>query len=152
VSQRRQALEAHLKKRAAQWQEAQPLTGARLRALWKDLDSDDRATGYAAMQALLAAPQSTVAWFRTHLKEPPAGAAPDPRGGAALMREGGRRACRGRGRAREELKQLGRGVVPPLRQAVKDAPDVETARRIQAVLSLYSPNDSRAREVRAVQV
>src|SRR5262249_62204463 len=97
--------------------EAQPLTGAGLRALWKDLDSDDRATGYAAMQALLAAPQSTVAWFRTHLKEPPAGAAPDPKRCAALIKELASPAFKVRARATEELKQLGPAGVPHLRQA-----------------------------------
>src|SRR5262249_25832280 len=151
LCQRKEALETHFKNRQALWKEARPLTPARLRELWRDLDSDKQATGYAAMQALLAAPQSTVAWFRQHLQGPP-GAGPDPKRCAALIKDLASPMFKVRARATDELIKLGPGVVPHLRKAAKATPDVETLRRIQAVLSEFSSHDGRSREVRAIQV
>lgn len=152
LSQRQQALDAHLKNRPALQKERQAATPAQLQALWKDLDSETQATGYAAMQALLAAPQSTVAWFRQHLKEPPPGAGPDPKRCAALIKDLASPTFRVRSQASAELKKMGPGVTPHLRKALKDAPDLETRRRVEDVLSLFSSNDGRYREVRAIQV
>jgi len=151
-SQRKQALETHFKNREALRKEPRPLTPARLQELWKDLDSDNQTTSYTAMQALLEAPQSTVAWFRQHLQEPPPGAGPDPKRCAVLIKDLASPMFKVRAHATEELKKMGPGVVPHLRKAAKAAPDVETLRRIQAVLSEFSSNDGRSREVRAIQV
>lgn len=68
LSVRQKELEAHRKQRRAKRNDAQ-WKPDQFEAPWKDLDKD-RATSYAAMQALLKGRESTVAWLGKQLKQP----------------------------------------------------------------------------------
>src|SRR5262245_27695466 len=77
--QRKEALEAHLKRNRDRLQQAPSLNAAGVEAAWRNLGSDDRATAYAAMQTLADSPGSVVPWLRKNLKEPGQDPAPDPK-------------------------------------------------------------------------
>jgi hypothetical protein len=69
---RKHAMDVHFKQKRESKKVETPLSEARLKELWQDLASNDRATGYAATRALVAAPTSALAWLRKNLKEPAA--------------------------------------------------------------------------------
>jgi HEAT repeat protein len=151
--QRREALEAHLKQTREKLKKLASLTGAGLEGAWKNLGSDDRAVAYAAMQALADSPGSVVPWLRKNLKEPGQDHAPDPKRCAKLIGDLSSAMFKVRSQASEELKNLGEGVVPHLRQALEKAPDLETRRRIEELLDGFGHENSRYyRLVRAIQV
>jgi hypothetical protein len=151
--QRKEALEAHLKQTRERLKQPPSLNAAAVEANWKNLGSDDRATAYAAMQALADSPGSVVPWLRKTLKEPGQEAAPDAKKCAKLIADLGSAVFKVRSQASEELKKMGEGVVPHLRQALEKASDLEMRRRIEELLDHHGHENARYyRLVRAVAV
>jgi len=151
--QRKEVLEAHRKQTRDRLKQAASLNAAAVEGYWKSLGSDDRATAYAAMQALADSPGSVGPWLRKNLKEPGQDPAPDAKRCAKLIADLSSPVFKVRSQASEELKKMGEGVVPHLRQALAKAPTLETRRRIEEVLDWHGHENTRySRLVRAIQV
>jgi len=127
--------------------ERKPLLPDRLQTLWQNLTSDDQATGSQAMQELLAAPKSSLAFLRKTLTVPPA---PDAKRCAALIADLGSPTFKVRDRANAELKKLGEGGVPHLRRELDKQVPLEVRRRVEELLKLSAAG--RVGVVRALQV
>jgi WD40 repeat protein len=129
------------------------LDGAKLEALWKDLNSDDAPKALEAIVALSAAPKQAVPILQERLKPVPTADAAQVR---QLVTDLGSQRFAVRQRATEELKNLGEGATTVLRQILTEKPDPETQRRIEGLLQQFTTFTASAgdtlRLLRAVEV
>ncbi|HEX5270460.1 MAG TPA: hypothetical protein VFW33_08240, partial [Gemmataceae bacterium] len=121
-------------------------------AAWAGLDDPDPARAFQTMARLEDAPAAAVALLRGRLK--PAAAA-DPRQIERLIARLDDDDFEKREAASKELANLGPQAEKALRQAVKDPPSAEAARRIKELLKRIedgSVSAGRLREARALEV
>jgi WD40 repeat protein len=118
--------------------------------LWSDLSSADAAKAHAALWALTAGRERTVAFLSERLRPTKEGAERIRRLIADLDSE----QFTVREAARRTLEQLGSEAEPALRKALEAKPSLEVRKRVEALLArpriVYSPEV--ARQIRAVQV
>jgi WD40 repeat protein len=130
----------------------QPLSPARLDALWAELAGSDAAAGYRAVRALAADPASSVAYLREHLRPVPAADEKDvARGIAELDSE----SFEVREKANRELEKYGEAVLGTLRKALAGKPTPEARRRLEGLVKRQeegTPSPENLRILRAVEV
>ncbi len=114
--------------------EAVPLTAADAARLWSDLAAEDAAQAYAAVWKLADTPDA-VAMLKKPLKPVPPVDADKAR---RLLRDLDNDDFEAREAATRGLEQLGRVVLPLLRQARSGNPSAETARRLDTLLGKLS--------------
>jgi RNA polymerase sigma factor (sigma-70 family) len=109
----------------------QPLTPAELSTLWKDLANADAGRVEVALRALAADPGRSVPFMKERLR-PTAGA--DARVVARLLARLDSDQFEERQRAMEELRQLGAGAEPALREALRGRLPLEAHKRVERLL------------------
>jgi RNA polymerase sigma factor (sigma-70 family) len=134
--------------------EEQPRTleSGQVETFWTDLAGDDAARAFRAIQALAAAPQQTVPFFKGRLR--PVSLA-EPKQIAPLLADLDSADFGVREKATAELEKLGESAAPALRQALEAKPSLEVRQRVEAVLRKLrkeSPGPQRLREMRALEV
>jgi RNA polymerase sigma factor (sigma-70 family) len=123
--------------------------GAKLEALWADLESDDRAKAWRAAFTLAAAPKDALLLFKGRLKPVTA----DADRLAKLIRDLDNDEFDVRERASKELKEAGEVAVPLLRKAMENTTSVEARRRMAELLEgRKGPSSAWLRSARAVAV
>jgi WD40 repeat protein len=128
--------------------QAGPLSDADLNGLWSDLDSEDTARAYRAVQALTAAPGRTVPLLR---KRSSTVSRPDKQALERLLADLDSRRFAVRQKAERQLEELGAFAAPALRKVLAGAPPVELRRRAERLLAaLDGPGPLRS--LRAVEV
>jgi hypothetical protein len=137
------------------WLKPPPLgDGARepIEGSWQALAGEDAGKAHTAMAALIAAPEATVAHFRSHLK---ASAPVDLARIAQLVKQLDHRRFQKRQDAEEELQRLGSVAEAALQRALANTTAIDLRRRIErllANLSLTPLSPEEVRGVRAVEV
>jgi hypothetical protein len=116
----------------------QELTARRLDALWADLGSSDPVRTYFARWTLAASSRQTVPYIKERVRPVAPPAAEQQRQVDRLIAELDNDEFEVREKATVELGKLGESVVPALRQALKDKPSAEAARRIEKLLQPYN--------------
>jgi WD40 repeat protein len=130
----------------------QPPSDAEIRQLGATLASPDARAAHRAVDALLAAPDGTLAWLREHLR--PAKAL--DKGVVTQHLAGlGAKEFRVRDKAQAELRKLGDPVLPFLEQQLQASNSLEVKRRLEillAELKAQGPTPEDRRGLRAVIV
>jgi WD40 repeat protein len=130
------------------------LTDDNLRCCWQNLASSSGAAGYQAMRTLLGRPAQAADFLSRRLPVPPIEAAILRR----WLTDLGSDSFRVREEATKRLTEAADIVEPELRKALAAGPDLETARRIRAVLATIGTNGlvhasgERLRLLRGIQV
>jgi hypothetical protein len=129
---------------------ARELAGDGLEKQWKALADTNAATAYQAMWALIASEKTSLPYLKTHLQPvDPAVMKQIPRWIRALDDE----EFAVREKATTDLENVDELATPAFRQALKDRPSPEVARRVQELLDKGDapvPHVRRLREIRAV--
>jgi RNA polymerase sigma factor (sigma-70 family) len=134
--------------------EEQPreLESRQVETFWTDLAGDDAARAFRAIQALAAAPQQTVPFFKGRLRPV---SLVEPKQIAPLLADLDSTDFGVREKATAELEELGESGAPALNKALEGKPSLEVRRRVEAVLQKLrkeSPGPERLREMRALEV
>jgi RNA polymerase sigma factor (sigma-70 family) len=131
----------------------QPLSPARLDALWADLAGSDAAAGYRAVRALAADPASSVAYLRGHLRPV---AVADEKDVARRIADLDSESFEVREKATRELEKYGEAVLGALRKALAGKPTPEARRRLEGLVKrqeeVGTPSPENLRALRAVEV
>ncbi len=115
-------------------QPGKPLPAKRLQELWQDLADTDAKKAYAATWEMALSADGAVPFLRGRLT--PVKAA-DPALVDRLVKKLAADDYATRQDATRELEKLGGGAVPRLRRALAAAEELETRRRIEALLAAY---------------
>jgi hypothetical protein len=127
--------------------EAQPRP-EQMEALWADLGGEDAAKAYRAIRALAAAPKSSVAFLKRHLKP----VAPvDAKQVACLLADLDSEQFAVREKAMQQLEKLGDRAATELHRALAGNPTLEVRRRIEQLLEKQNGPDN-IRMVRALEI
>jgi RNA polymerase sigma factor (sigma-70 family) len=115
-----------------------------------ELASADAAVGFDAVCRLAARGEEAVALCRQLLRPAPP---PDEKRFRKLLTELDSSRFSARQRASEELEKLAEEVEPLVRKALREAPALETKKRLEQVLArLKEPGPERRRQLRALEV
>jgi WD40 repeat protein len=107
-----------------------PPTSKELDKLWEDLESIDTHKAFSAVSTLTSYPEAAVSLLKDHMKP-----APDRhRRVLQLLTDLGDVDFDVREKATGELRELGRDVVPAIRDALKDPASAEARRRLDELL------------------
>jgi RNA polymerase sigma factor (sigma-70 family) len=127
---------------------SRPLTAAQLSALWEDLASADAARAETALRALAAGPAQAVPFMKERLR-PTAGV--EARVVAPLVAGLDSDDFEERHKATEELRRLGEGVEPALREALRGRLPLEARRRVERLLKELEGKGSSPATLRALR-
>jgi hypothetical protein len=132
-------------------QPMQPLTAARLAGLWKDLAREDAARAEEALRALAAGAAQAVPFVQQRLR-PIVGV--DARVVDRLIAGLDSDQFEQRQKATQELRRLGEGAVPALRQALRGKLGLEPRKRIERLVKELEDKGSptQLRAIRAVEM
>jgi hypothetical protein len=128
-------------------QPGKPLPAKRLQELWQDLADTDAKRAYAATWEMALSADGAVPFLRGRLT--PVKAA-DPALVDRLVKKLSDDDYATRQAATRELEKLGGGAVPRLRRALAAAEELETRRRIEALLAAYHRGDEWHRQRQAL--
>ncbi len=123
------------------------LSAEQLESLWADLGGEDAAKAYHAIRTLAAAPKSSVAFLKRHLKP----VAPvDAKKIARLIADLDSEQFAVREKAMKQLEKFGDRAATELRKALAGNPPLEVRRRIEQLLERRNGTDH-IRMVRALE-
>jgi hypothetical protein len=125
-----------------------PLDAKQLEAMWADLADGDAAKAYVAICALAERPAQAVTLFAKHLKPVPA---PDAQKIATLIKDLDSGRFPEREKAMKELRRIGVLAAPALREARKNKPTLEAAKRMDELLSALEGPVTDPETLRAVR-
>ncbi len=137
---------------AAEKNNASPLTDSKVASCWEDLQGEDAARAYTAIQRLMADPSRSVPYLAKRLQ--PA-AKTDPARLARLLTDLDSKQFAVRQNATEELEKLGELAQPALEKALASKPSPEVKKRAEALLEkLRAPITSgpKLQTLRAIEV
>jgi hypothetical protein len=127
-----------------------PLSNEQLTRLSSDLESQNAATAFRALQLLAQRPEQAVAWLGQRLHPVRAF---DPERTARLLRDLDSNRFAQRKKATQELEGLGDAAEPALRGALEEKPSVELQRRVQGLLQKLGPQSAgRLHNLRALEI
>jgi WD40 repeat protein len=130
------------------------LDAAAVQAHWKQLVSEDGPAAHTAVNALVASPQQTMAFLKTHLQ--PTATTIDTVSVEKLLGQLDSADFKVRQQSQEDLLKLGEQVVPHIEKALAGKITLERQRRLEqlhAELTTAAPLDgSRLQVVRAIEV
>jgi hypothetical protein len=122
---------------------ARELTARRLDGLWSDLGGGAPARAFFARWALAAAPAQAVPYLKERVRPVAALTAELRRQVDRLVTDLDNDDFEVREKATADLEKLGESVVPAMRQALRNKPSPEVARRLEKLLQ---PHDRKAGE------